>query len=151
MPKIQTTRFGVLQVNDNELIRFAEGIPGFPEEMEFLLIPVEEKSPFVFMQSVKRSDLAFLLTNPFLFFKDYEFVIDDETMEELELEEAGQAAFYSILTMQGAKITALTANLVAPIVINLKNRKAKQVVLERSRYTTKHLLFGKVEEGGETR
>lgn len=151
MPKIQTTRFGVLQVNDSELIRFAEGIPGFPEEMEFLLIPVEEKSPFVFMQSVKRSDLAFLLTNPFLFFKDYEFVIDDETMEELELEEAGQAAFYSILTMQGAKITALTANLVAPIVINLKNRKAKQVVLERSRYTTKHLLFGKVEEGGETR
>ena len=53
---------------------------------------------------------------------------------------------YTILTLSGTEIRDLTANLMAPIVINTTTRKAKQIVLERSAYTTKHRLFSAEKE-----
>ena len=70
MKNIATTRFGDLEIDEAEIIRFPDGIPGFLEEKEFVMIPLGENEPFVFLQSLNEGDLAFLLTNPFLFFKD---------------------------------------------------------------------------------
>lgn len=149
MPEFYTTRFGAVSIEEKNMVYFEEGIPGFPNEMKFFLVPVEEDSPFIFMQSALTPDLAFLLTNPFLFFHDYEFVVDDETMDDLDLESEKNIEIYSILTMQGKDIRQMTANLVAPIVLNLKNRRAKQLILEKSRYTTKHVLFAVSDKEGE--
>lgn len=149
MPEFYTTRFGTVSIEEKDLVQFEKGIPGFPEETKFFLVPVEENSPFIFMQSILTPDLAFLITNPFLFFHEYEFIIDDETMEELDLKSDKDFALYSILTMQGKDIRQMTANLVAPVIINVKNRQAKQLVLEKSKYSTKHVLFTASSKEGE--
>ena len=147
MKKIMTSRFGEIEAAEESIIHFAAGIPAFEEEREFIIIPYEEDSPYVFLQSVKTPELAFLMTMPLAFFPDYEFTIDDEVEAELGLTSPEEVLIYAILTLAGKEIRDLTANLMAPIVINTTTRKAKQIVLERSAYTTKHRLFSAEKEG----
>jgi flagellar assembly factor FliW len=93
------------------------------------------------MQSINSPDLAFLLTIPFLFFPEYTFEIDDATIKELEITNYDNVFYYSMITIPNGSIRYMTANLLAPVVLNSDNMQAKQVVLEKSNYTTKHRLF----------
>ena len=127
--KIMTSRFGEIEVAEDAVIHFAAGIPAFEEEHEFLIIPYGDDSPYSFLQSVKTPDLAFLIT------------IDDDVEHELALNSPDDVLIYTVLTLSGKEIRDLTANLIAPIVINARTRKGKQIVLDRSPYTTKHRLF----------
>ena len=141
MRKVNTVRFGEIEVDEEKILRFKEGIPAFEEEHEFLLIPYEKESPILFMQSWKSPDLAFLVTSPFIFFPDYSFEIDDEITEDLEIKSQDDLQIYSILTVPNGEVKKMTANLMAPVVLNGKNMLAKQVVLDKSPYQTKHPLF----------
>ena len=141
MRKVNTSRFGELEVDDKKVVHFKDGIPAFEDEHEFIILPYEEESPYYFMQSLKTPELAFLLTIPFLFFKDYSFEIDDDVFAELDIKNQDDVFYYSMITIPNGSIRYMTANLVAPIVLNGANMKAKQVVLERTNYTTKHRLF----------
>ena len=147
MKKIMTSRFGEIEAAEESIIHFAAGIPAIEEEREFILIPYEDDSPYVFLQSVQTPDLAFLMTMPLTFFPDYEFTIDDDVEKELGLTSPEEVVIYTILTLSGKEIRDLTANLMAPIVINAVTRRAKQIVLDRSPYTTKHRLFPNEKEG----
>ena len=139
--RIYTSRFGEIEVDEKKIVHFKNGIPAFEDEHEFIILPYDEESPYYFMQSVKSPDLAFLLTIPFLFFNDYTFEIDEETVKELGITNADQLFYYTMVTIPNGSIRYMTANLVAPIVLNGGNMQAKQVVLEKSNYTTKHRLF----------
>ena len=141
MRKIYTSRFGEIEVDEAKIVHFKDGIPAFEDEHEFIILPYEEESPYYFMQSLKSPDLAFLLTIPFLFFNDYSFEIDDETIKELDIKNQEDVFYYSMITIPNGSVRYMTANLLAPIVVNSENMKAKQVVLEKSNYTTKHRLF----------
>ena len=138
---IDTVRFGKIEVEEGKIISFFDGIPGFEEEKKFLVIPYSEESPFVFLQSLKTAELAFLMTTPFVFFPEYEFEIDDESIEALGIEKEEDLLIYVLLTLPGKDIKQMTANLLAPIVINQQNHQAKQIILDKSEYKTKHLLF----------
>jgi len=146
MRKFMTSRFGEIEVDDNAVITFESGIPAFEDEREFLLIPYEEGSPYVFLQSLRTSELAFLMTTPHVFFPDYEVAIDDDVERALGLTTPEEVLIYTILTLSGKEIRDLTANLMAPIVVNAKTHRARQIVLERSPYTTKHRLFPATKE-----
>ena len=141
MRKIYTSRFGELEVDEKKIVYFKDGIPAFETEHEFVILPYEEESPYYFMQSLNTPDLAFLLTIPFLFFNDYSFEIDDATVNELGIKNQDDVFYYSMVTIPNGSIRYMTANLLAPIVLNGENMQAKQVVLEQSTYTTKHRLF----------
>lgn len=141
MRKIYTSRFGEIEVDEKKIVHFKEGIPAFENEHEFVILPYEEDSPYYFMQSLQSPDLAFLLTIPFLFFNDYSFEIDDATVKELDIKNSENVFYYSMVTIPNGSIRYMTANLLAPIVLNGENMQAKQVVLEKSTYTTKHRLF----------
>lgn len=141
MRKVSTSRFGEIEVDEKKIVHFKDGIPAFEDEREFIILPYEEDSPYYFMQSVNSPDLAFLLTIPFLFFPEYSFEIDDATMSELEITNHENVFYYSMITIPNGSIRYMTANLLAPIVLNSDNMQAKQVVLEKSNYTTKHRLF----------
>ena len=67
MKKIMTSRFGEIEAEEESIIHFAAGIPAFEEEREFIIIPYEEDSPYVFLQSVRTPELAFLMTMPLTF------------------------------------------------------------------------------------
>ena len=149
MSKIYTSRFGEIEVDETKIVHFKDGIPAFEEEHEFVILPYEDESPYYFMQSLKSPDLAFLLTIPFLFFNDYSFEIDDETIKELDIKNQEDVFYYSMITIPNGSVRYMTANLVAPIVINGENMKAKQLVLGNSNYTTKHRLFPESAKKGE--
>ena len=141
MRKVSTSRFGEIEVDEKKIVHFKDGIPAFEDEREFIILPYEEDSPYYFMQSVNSPDLAFLLTIPFLFFPEYSFEIDDATIKELEIKNYDNVFYYSMITIPNGSIRYMTANLLAPVVLNSENMQAKQVVLEKSNYTTKHRLF----------
>lgn len=149
--KICTTRFGEVAVD--KVIRFEHGLPGFEEERAFVLVPYDEKSPFVFLQSAQTPELAFLLTNPFLFFPDYAIELDDDMLAQLELADERDVLVYGIVTVPGGRVPEMTVNLLAPIVINARAQTARQIVLEKSAYKTKHRLLEEkaaaAEKGGE--
>ena len=96
MRKVNTVRFGEIEVDEEKILRFKEGIPAFEDEHEFLLIPYEKESPILFMQSLKSPDLAFLVTSPFIFFPDYSFEIDDEITEDLEIKSQDDLQIFDI-------------------------------------------------------
>ena len=147
MKKVSTVRFGSIEVEDEKIVHFAQGIPAFEDEHDFVIIPYDEESPYVFLQSLATPDLAFLMTVPYLFFKDYEFEIDDATEQQLGLESPDDVIVYTLLTIPQGRIDDMTANLMAPVIINQRTMAAKQLVLEKSSYTTKHRLFEKKAEG----
>ena len=146
MRKVNTVRFGEIDVAEDKVVRFAEGLPAFEEEHEFVVIPYDEKSPYFFLQSLATPDLAFLMTVPYIFFPEYEFQLDDDVTKKLEINTPEDIILYTLLTIPNGDITKMTANLMAPVVINNNTLAAKQVVLEKSRYTTKHPLFQSKEE-----
>ena len=141
MRKINTIRFGEIEVNEDKIVHFRHGIPAFEDEHEFVIIPYDEESPYYFMQSLKSPELAFLITTPFIFFPDYSIEVDDETMHELKIQNSEDVLLYSIITIPNGSIRYMTANLLAPLVINTENMQAKQLVMEKTRYNTKHRLF----------
>ena len=141
MRKVMTSRFGELEFDEARVVHFKNGIPAFEDEHEFLILPYDEESPYYFMQSLKTPDLAFLLTVPFLFFPDYNFEIDDSTLKELGIKDNDNVLYYTLITIPNHSIRYMTTNLLAPIVLNTATMTAKQLVLEKTNYTTKERLF----------
>ena len=146
MRKVNTVRFGEIDVEEDKIVHFDQGIPAFEDEHEFIVIPYDAESPYYFMQSLATPDLAFLLTVPFVFFPEYEFELDDMSLKELGIKRQEEVLLYVLITIPGGKVEDMTANLMAPVVINTTNLHARQIVLERSGYTTRHRLFPKKEE-----
>ncbi len=141
MMKVNTRRFGEIEVDESRVVKFKEGIPAFEDKHEFLILPYDEETPYYFMQSLEDPDLAFLLTMPFLFFPDYAIEIDDSVLKELDIKNQDDVTLYALVTIPNGSVRYMTANLLAPIVLNTENMQAKQLVLEKSNYTTKHRLF----------
>ncbi len=140
--KFATTRFGLIEVDEDKLIWFVDEIPGFPEARSFVLIPHAEDSPFSWLQSVERPEVAFVVVNPWLFFGDYKPVVHEADLEKLEIKDNQEDSpvVLSILTIPSDP-HKMTANLQAPVVINPRNNTAKQVILVNENYTTKHLVL----------
>ena len=134
---IYTTRFGRIEVGAGDIIRFPKGILGFEGVERYVLLPHEDGSPFRFLQAVDDPDLAFVVTNPVWFCPDYTVEALQEDMARIGLNEPKDALILSIVTLprQGG---AVTANLLAPIVINSANGLAKQVIQTESKYRTRH-------------
>jgi flagellar assembly factor FliW len=141
---VKTLRFGDIEVDEKNVFEFAKGLPGFPQERRFVFLPHEtkgaEKPVFAYLQSVSTPELTFLLADPFHFFSDYEFVIDDATETELGLVDGNYPMVWSIAIIPG-KVDDMTVNLAAPLLFNLKNQKAEQVIMDNNKYSTKQKLF----------
>lgn len=146
MRKVNTVRFGNIEVEEDKIVHFKNGIPAFEDEHEFIIIPYDSESPYLFLQSLSTPDLAFLMTVPFIFFPEYEFEMDDATQGELEIKEQDDMLLYVLITIPGGSIKDMTANLMAPVVLNRNTMQARQVVLDKSRYVTKHRLFPEAKE-----
>ena len=141
MRKINTRRFGELEVEEQDIVKFADGLPAFEDEHEFVVLPYEEGTPYMFLQSMNTPELAFLMTDPFVFFPDYTFELDDANMDKLGVEDMEDVLVCTLISIPAGGIANMTTNLLAPVVINRHTKEARQVVLEKTQYTTKHRLF----------
>lgn len=141
MKKINTLRFGELEIEEQDVVTFEEGIPAFEDEHEFVVLPYEEGTPYMFLQSLATPELAFLMTDPFVFFPEYSFELDDENMDKLGIKSMDDVLVCTLISIPRSGVADMTTNLLAPVVINRHTMYAKQVVLEKTQYTTKHRLF----------
>ncbi|WP_404433573.1 flagellar assembly protein FliW [Sutcliffiella horikoshii] len=138
--KIETKYHGLIELQEEEVVKFPNGLPGFLEEKKFAVIPFSEDGTFFILQSVKTPELGFVLTNPFTFYPDYDFDLENQAVDTLELNSAEDVIVYTVLTMADP-FHLTTANLQAPVVVNVKKKLGKQVILTGSPYQTKHNLF----------
>ncbi|KAB7706558.1 flagellar assembly protein FliW [Bacillus aerolatus] len=137
---IETKYHGQVEVTEEEVWTFSQGIPGFVDEKSFTLLAFPDNDVFFVLQSTSTPALGFIVASPFAFFSEYDIQLDESTIETLELGKAEEAAVYTILTVR-EPFNETTANLQAPIIMNIKNKKAKQTILNDSRYETRHLIM----------
>jgi flagellar assembly factor FliW len=137
---VKTGRFGQLTIDEQEVIDIPAGILGFPDYKKFCLVDPADETLILWLQSLDDADIAFPVLEPKVFKNDYAVRLSAAELRELKLENVNQSAVFSILTIP-ADVTQMTGNLKAPIVINLRERIAKQVVLQENEYSIKHLMF----------
>lgn len=142
--KLDTPRFGTLEVQESELITFPDGMLGFPELKQYLLLDNPGGGPFKWLQSVQMPAIAFVVADPLVFFPDYRVSIRREDLGPIKLEDAAHGFVLAVLTIR-PNVTESTANLSGPVIINVKERLARQVVLNDAAYHTRHRL---APEGG---
>jgi flagellar assembly factor FliW len=131
----------MLEFLHERVIQFNGKILGFEDLNEFVILVVEANGPYAYLQSVADEHIGFLVVSPFAFYQDYMFEIDENDKEQLELHAPEDAAVLSIVNMK-EPFTESTINLLAPLVINVRTGKGKQIVLPpRTVYTTKEPLF----------
>jgi flagellar assembly factor FliW len=136
--EIQTSRFGTVTVEDDRVMTFPNGLLGFPRHTRFALIQTGSENYFFWLQSIDEPSLAFVITDPSIFFKDYDVPVREESQTELRLADAALAQVFVICNKVG---DWLTGNLLGPIVVNTENRLAQQVVLTDKKWTTRQPLL----------
>jgi flagellar assembly factor FliW len=135
---IQTKFHGKQEINTDEIIKFSSGIPGFLDEKEFIILPIEGTDLYV-LQSVRSQQVAFIVTDPFLVFPQYEFDLPQEAIEALEIQSEKEVATFVILTVK-EPFQETTANLQAPVIINQNKKLGKQHILTNTSYQTRHKI-----------
>ncbi len=135
---IETSRFGQVEVDEDRLITFEEGILGFPNEHDYALIQTGEGSGFYWLQSADNKELAFVVCDPRLFVADYQVPVKLEELQKVGIVEPSSAQVFIIVNKVD---NLLTGNLQGPLVVNVQNRRARQLVLSDKRYSTRHPLM----------
>lgn len=133
---IDTKYLGKIDVAINEVIRFSVGLPGFSEENEFILLELPGNPTFQIMQSINTPTLAFILTNPYHFYQDYAFKLDEQTIEFLKVKDVKDVSVFTIVTLK-SPFHSSTLNLQAPIIIHVAEKIGKQYILDQTSYQTK--------------
>ncbi|MBF0558726.1 MAG: flagellar assembly protein FliW [Nitrospirae bacterium] len=135
--KINTTRFGEIEIEDNKIITFPLGIPGFGDLKRYVLI--DYKDPVQWLHAVDDPAVAFIVVSPFIMFQDYSVDIKDDAETFLDIKSAHDTVVLVILTVMD---NIITANLKAPLVMNSSNFTAVQILLDDERYEFKTPLPG---------
>lgn len=133
---------GKIIYEKNEIIHFEKGLPGFSELKKYVIKQVQEESPFSILQSIEDKEIGFIIISPFFIKDNYEIKLSDEIINNLKLENSDEALLYSIVTLN-SKIEEITANLRAPLVINIKNKKGEQYILDKEMYGIKEKVFNR--------
>lgn len=128
MARVETTRFGTIEVADDEVVVFDEGLVGFPDTTRACLLPIDEDGLFFWLQDLDDPAVAFLVLTPWPLFPDYEPVLDEADQEALQLESAGDAVVFCVVTSHDEP-RRFTANLLGPLVINEGRRIGRQATL----------------------
>ena len=147
---IHTINFGDLEVPEEKVITFKEGIPGFPQVRRFTFLEFEDMKPFQYLQSLDDPPIALLVINPFLVDPGYQFQLTPQDMDDIRSTDPAGVAVFAVATVPTNPEEA-TLNLMAPIVVNEAEQCGKQAILLESGYSVKHPLFnasGKASSAG---
>jgi flagellar assembly factor FliW len=135
--KIETTRFGEIDIKESELIVMRGPIFGFERFSRFVLLFQNKNTPLWWLQSLEDPSIAFVVVNPRIVKSDYNPTIFTEDLESLDINSSDHIALLAIVTVRSQPLR-VTANLRAPILINAETRMARQVVLEDADYSIQY-------------
>jgi flagellar assembly factor FliW len=131
--KIVTKHFGEVSFSDADVFEFPWGVPGFPDQRRFLVLSLVEQPSLVQLQSVDDPAIALPAADPWEIFPEYDPRLPGYAREALELSSAEDLTVLCVVVP--GKDKRMTMNLLAPIVLNLKTRRARQIMLENSPYS----------------
>lgn len=137
--RLETSRFGEINVDDDTIITFTQPIIGFQEYRRFTLVPGPDDAAVKWLQSTESGDLAFLLMDPLQVMPDYRVELSRRELDELAVSEVSELDVYTLLVVP-EDTAKIRTNLRAPILINEKHRLGKQTVLEKSNYPVQFFL-----------
>lgn len=142
--RVETSRFGVLEVDESTLFDFPMGLPGFARHKRFVVVDHTSDSPFKWMQCVDDGALAFIISDPCYFIPEYHVIVRRSELRVIEPKEEEDLVISVIMTVP-ENPKDMSANLMAPLVFNMANRRAMQMVLTDQRYPVKYFVL---REGG---
>lgn len=148
---IDTARFGQLEVDDSKIVVFKDGLPGFEQLTKFILLSPEQTQPLYWMQSAEDGDIALPVLSSFDILDDYSLDIPDEVVAELQLDGLEDLLVMNVCVVP-EDISRMTANLAAPILMNVRLNIGVQIVVDSMEYPTRYPVFNdicRVAKGGE--
>lgn len=137
---IETSRFGSIVVSEKEVITFPEGMLGFSKINEYVLVEKQDDSLFIWLQALKKPTIAFPLLEPQIIDRSYRVEMLDSDFKSLKLKNLNHAKVFSIITIP-TDPSKMTANLKAPVIINVTSRLAKQVILHEQDYPIRKSIY----------
>ena len=151
MATFETKLFGNVILDSEKLITFSQGIVGFPDLKEFLLICDSESKDgggIQWLQSVGEPAFAIPVMDPSIVKPDYNPTIEDEYLKTLGEFEEDDLLVLTTVTVPRA-IEDMSINLMAPIIINIKTKKATQIIVENPDYEVKFKIYKILKENKE--
>lgn len=127
MIKLNSTRFGNLEVDDADVINFPVGIPGFEDKHKWILVG-EEENAIMWLHSADDGSLALPVTTPEAVRSDYSAKIPREALEQIGELDMKDVVMLIVVAIPPGRPWDMTANLRAPILVNMKNRTATQAI-----------------------
>lgn len=131
--------YGEINYTEDEIVTFNKTIPGFDGINKYILKEVEA-STFKLLQAIDDVNIAFVLVSPFEVENEYEIKLSEEVLKNLDIKNASDVLLYSLVTLN-SNPEKITANLKAPIVININNKRAEQFIIDKEKYKIKHPLM----------
>lgn len=138
---LETLNYGTISYNEENIVVFEKPLLGFNNLKKFVLVEIEQNSMFNLLQSIEEKAVGFIVLSPFSVRQDYEIELDEATIKELEIESHEEVAIMTTVTLNEVA-EKTTTNLKAPIIINIKNKKGKQIILNNDKYKIKEPLMG---------
>jgi flagellar assembly factor FliW len=144
MSQAPTRQFGLLEYDASAVLNFPAGLPGFESQTQFVLVERPNFAPVVFLQSLTVPDLCFLAVPIAILDAAYELAVTQEDLRRLEMDDQRQPRqqdeVFCLAILSAPEDGPWTANLLAPVVINRRTRRAVQAVRADSRYSHQHPL-----------
>jgi flagellar assembly factor FliW len=148
--KFTTTRFGEIEIEDDKILSLPEGLIGFPDCTQVVLIDHQPNSPFRWLQSVRQPELAFVVIDPLDLVPDYPLEkLKDILASERKMVRPKEVAVAAITTIPSPP-APITVNLTAPVVFDTDTRQGAQVILHEARFRTRHILVQEKKSEVET-
>ena len=138
---IETKLFGTIEVDESKLIVFVNGIVGFPDLTDFLLIHDSEGNGNIkWLQSVQEPAFAMPVMNPLNVKEDYNPSIEDELLKPLDIKDENDILVLVTVTVP-KDIEKMSVNLMAPIIISGETKKANQIIVDQEGYVVKYPIY----------
>lgn len=142
---INTSRFGKVELNDEDILNFSEGLLGFADLRKFVLLDDPSDEIFAWLQSCESPAIAFPVLEPELFTEKYKVNLTKGDLEALKLPNQEKARYFTIITIPEDP-TQMTANMKAPIIVNAALKVARQCVLSDNNLAIREPIFAKLQQ-----
>ncbi len=138
--KVQTARFGEIEAPEARVLALPLGMVGFPRLNRYVILEHRPGSPFHWLQSLDRPELAFVIMDPLVFDPQYQLVLGDNETKLLQVGDPRHIRVWVVVTIPQGSPEGMTANFKAPLVINAQKRLAAQIILEDPRWSVRQPL-----------
>lgn len=138
--KLKTKYFGEMEYTEKEQMHLMQGLFGFEEEKDFVLIHFsDDNDDLLCLQSTKTANLAFIVMNPFSLDPEYHPLPSEQEVQKLHVE-SEQELYYYVICVVRDDAAATTVNLKCPILLNPKTNIGLQIILSQDEYQMRHRL-----------